>query len=164
MLTNWAVHHIDIILWAMNSYSPTAVSCSGGKLVVDDLADTPDTIEASWEFAGPNGPWMMQYSYRGFNNFHKYAARPNHHGICFQGTKASLLLDRHGYEIWEESGSKKVGEKVEGVPYFSAKEPNRQVASSAGTRRRKRCWATWKPHSSCYGHGAAALSCRRHSA
>jgi predicted dehydrogenase len=57
MLTNWAIHHIDIILWAMQVANPTAVSCSGGKFVVDDLADTPDTVEACWEFPG----FVMQY-------------------------------------------------------------------------------------------------------
>ena len=50
MMTNWAIHHIDVILWSMQVANPTAVSCSGGKFVVDDLADTPDTIAASWEF------------------------------------------------------------------------------------------------------------------
>ena len=38
---------------------------------------TPDTIEASWHFSD----WLMQYRYRGFNNFHNVPYRPNHHGI-----------------------------------------------------------------------------------
>jgi predicted dehydrogenase len=32
MLTNWAIHHIDIILWAMNYPAPTSVS-EVGRLV-----------------------------------------------------------------------------------------------------------------------------------
>jgi predicted dehydrogenase len=122
MMTNWAIHHIDIILWAMAAEAPTAISCSGGRYVVDDIADTPDTIEASWQFAGG---WMMQYSYRGFNNFHKHQSRPSHHGICFHGTKATMILDRHGWEIWEESDPKQVGEKMSAAPYFQAADPMR---------------------------------------
>lgn len=121
MLTNWAIHHIDIILWAMQSWSPTRVSCSGGKFVVNDMADTPDTIEASWQFPG----WLMQYRYRGFNNFHSVQNRPHHHGICFHGSQATMVLDRFGYEIREEADPNKVAEKATAIPYFDAKNPTR---------------------------------------
>ncbi len=115
MMTNWAVHHVDVILWAMRTSAPRSASCTGGKLVIDDLADTPDTIEASWEFPG----FVMQYRYRGFNNFHPLQSRPNHHGIAFYGDAATLVLDRSGYEIWSDANPK---ERIEVVlaedPYF----------------------------------------------
>ncbi len=120
MMTNWAIHHIDIILWAMQQWSPVAVNCSGGKFVVDDMADTPDTVEASWEFPG----WLMQYEYRGFNNYHKLQSRPNHHGICFHGNQATMVLDRFGFEIWDDT-KKELVEKMMAVPYFDAKEPKK---------------------------------------
>jgi len=119
MMTNWAIHHIDIILWAMQSWSPAAISCAGGKFVVNDMADTPDAIEASWQFPG----WLMQYHYRGFNNFHSVQSRPNHHGICFHGNQAAMVLDRFGYEIYEDADPKKVAEKAIAIPYFDAKNP-----------------------------------------
>jgi predicted dehydrogenase len=121
MMTNWAVHHIDIILWAMQSYVPSAAVCTGGKFVIDDIADTPDTIEASWEFPG----WVMQYRYRGFSNFHPNPSRPSHHGIAFHGNEATLVIDRHGYELWAESNPKEVAEKMSAVPYFTASDPGR---------------------------------------
>jgi predicted dehydrogenase len=123
MMTNWAIHHIDIILAAMQSESPAAVNCSGGKFVVEDLADTPDTIEASWEFP----EFVMQYRYRGFNNFHAVASRPHHHGICFYGDKATMVLDRSGYEIWEEKNPARSVEKVSNPRYYRDGKPGNEV-------------------------------------
>jgi predicted dehydrogenase len=121
MLTNWAIHHLDIILWAMKSWSPSAVVSTGGKFVVDDLADTPDTLDAVWEFPA----WMMQYRYRGFSNYHPNPNRPNHHGICFHGSQATLVIDRFGYEVWDDAAPKEPAEKMGAVPYFNADDPNK---------------------------------------
>lgn len=121
MLTNWAIHHIDVILWAMGYADPQSVSCTGGKYVVDDLADSPDTIDAAWEFPG----WLMQYRYRGFNNFHTVQSRPHHHGICFHGNKATLVLDRYGYELRNDDKPGEIAEQMSANPYFSERDPDR---------------------------------------
>jgi predicted dehydrogenase len=99
MMTNWAIHLIDVILWAKDAKHPTHVYHGGGKLVLDDAADCPDTAEATWQFPG----WTMHYLYRAFSNWHPF---PRHaqHGISFQGTKATMILDRRGYTIWPEAG------------------------------------------------------------
>lgn len=123
MLTNWAIHHIDVILWAMQVANPTAVSCSGGKFVVDDLADTPDTIEASWEFPG----FVMQYCYRGFNNFRTIQNRPYNHGICFHGDRATMVLDRSGYEIWEDRDPAKSVEREDNPRHWGDGKPGNEV-------------------------------------
>jgi len=111
-MTNWAVHHVDIILWAMNVQSATRVSHAGGKFVVDDIADAPDTIEASWDF--PH--FTMQYVYRGFNTFHSVQNRPHHHGVCFHGNRATMVLDRFGYEIWPDNAPAKSIERQPETP------------------------------------------------
>jgi predicted dehydrogenase len=123
MLTNWAVHHIDIILWAMRAHSPTAVVCPGGKFVVDDLADTPDTVEASWQFPD----FLMHYTYRGFNSLHQLPNRPTGHGICFHGNEASMVLDRSGYEIYEDRNPSKTVEREDNPRHWRDGKPGNEV-------------------------------------
>jgi predicted dehydrogenase len=123
MMTNWAIHHVDIILWAMGVRSPGSVACPGGKFVVDDMADTPDTTEASWQFPG----FVMQYRYRGFNNFHVVQTRPQHHGICFHGNQATMVLDRSGYEIWEDRNPDKSVEREDNPRYWGDGLPGNEV-------------------------------------
>jgi predicted dehydrogenase len=123
MMTNWAIHHIDFILAAMDVASPTSVVCSGGKFVVDDMADTPDTILATWEFES----FLMQYRYRGFNNFHAVQSRPNHHGICFHGSLATLLVDRSGFEVWEDGQPSRTVEKASNPRRWRDGKPGNEV-------------------------------------
>jgi len=123
MLTNWAVHHIDIILSAVPPTWAAEVSCPGGKYVVDDMADTPDTVEASWRFP----EFLMHYTYRGFNNFHVVQTRPQHHGICFHGNRATMVLDRSGYEIWEDRDPNKSVEKVANPRFWGDGKPGNEV-------------------------------------
>jgi predicted dehydrogenase len=120
MLTNWAIHHIDIILWAMDYPKPTEVSAIGGKYVVDDMADTYDTLECSWQFPG----WLMTYRYRGFNTYHTVLNRKRFHGIIFFGSKGTLVVDRFGYELYEETQPDKLAEKMDGVPWLDPRARN----------------------------------------
>lgn len=123
MMTNWAIHHIDIILWYMNAQSPTAVACPGGKLVVDDLADTPDTAEASWKFP----EFLMHYTYRGFNNFPLIQQRRSGHGILFHGNQATLLLDRSGFVLYEDRDPSKVLQQENNPRFWRDGKPGNEV-------------------------------------
>ena len=123
MMTNWAIHHIDIILWAMDAGLPTSVVCPGGKFVVDDLADTPDTVEASWQFPD----FVMHFTYRGFNNFRTVQNRPYNHGICFFGNQATMVLDRSGYEIWEDRKMDKSIEREDNSRHWGDGKPGNEV-------------------------------------
>ena len=123
MMTNWAVHHVDVILAAMQAGPPTSAVCPGGKFVVDDMADTPDTVEASWQFP----QFVMHYTYRGFNNFCSVQNRPYNHGICFHGNEQTMVLDRSGYEIWEDRKMDESIEKVDNPRYWGDGKPGNEV-------------------------------------
>ena len=98
-LANWGPHHFDIIFWAMGVDQPRSVVATGGKFVIDDIADTYDTLEATWEFPG----FLLTYRVREFSNFHHLQSRPKHYGICFYGKEATLVIDREGYEIYSNT-------------------------------------------------------------
>ena len=123
MMTNWAIHHIDIILSAMDAWSPSAAVCPGGKFVVDDMADTPDTVEASWQFP----KFVMHFTYRGSNSFRTVQNRPYNHGICFYGNEATMVLDRSGYEIWEDRKMDKSIEREDNPRHWGDGKPGNEV-------------------------------------
>ncbi len=123
MLTNWTIHYLDIALWAMHAGWPTSVACNGGKMVVDDLADTPDLLEAAWRFPD----FVLRYSYRGFNAFRPLQNRPSSHGICFYGNQATLVLDRNGYELWEAGNAAKPAEKEDNPRHWRDGKPGNEV-------------------------------------
>lgn len=99
-LTNWCVHLIDIVHWALDLESPLSVVSSGGKWYYDDCRECADTQEVIWEYPGN---LLVRYSTLVHNSF-----GPNGHpgnksfgsyGIMLQGTKGTLFIDRAGYEI-----------------------------------------------------------------
>jgi len=94
--TDWGVHHIDTIQWAMKESAPKRVSAMGGKYHIQDNRETPDTLEVLYEYSS----FLLTYSNRLLN------ASPLHdrsYGIAFYGTDATLVLDRSGYDVLPET-------------------------------------------------------------
>jgi len=99
MLGDWGVHLIDIIMWGMNASAPLSVCAAGGKFAVNDNRDTPDTMEVVHEFPG----FIHTYSLRKANE----APLDGTHGygMQFHGSKATLFVDREGWELIPEPES-----------------------------------------------------------
>lgn len=101
MMSGWGVHHVDIIHWAMGVQAPLSVSAAGGMHVLSDNRETPDTLDALFEYPG----FTLQGSIYHAN------ARPiegKDYGIAFYGSAATLVLTREGYEIFPEGGDREV--------------------------------------------------------
>jgi predicted dehydrogenase len=54
-----APHIIDLPIWALELGVPTVTSCSGGRYVISDDGDAPDTQEVLWQYPGMTMTWMM---------------------------------------------------------------------------------------------------------
>ena len=76
--------------------APEVVSTLGGKLVLKDDRETPDTLQATFRYPR----FVCTYENRVCNG------RPldgHGYGISFHGTKATMFLDRAGFQIQPES-------------------------------------------------------------
>ena len=51
-LTNFGVHYLDLIHWALGQDAPLAVTAMGGKYAVQDNREVPDTLEVLWQYPG----------------------------------------------------------------------------------------------------------------
>lgn len=105
-MTDWGVHLIDVIHWAMGVSAPTTVAATGGKYVVNDNRETPDTIEAIYEYPQSNvsgSAFLMRFSHRAEN---AHAPDGHGYGMQFHGTQGTLFVDRGGYTLWPEEDRK----------------------------------------------------------
>ncbi len=95
LMTDWGVHLINIMLWAMGPEAPKSVMSSGGKFVLDDNSETPDTQIAVYEFPTYTLIWEHKVGVSlGLNG------RP--WGISFTGREGSLIITDSGYEVTGE--------------------------------------------------------------
>ena len=103
MMTDWGVHLLDIVQWAMNVDAPASIVAQGGKFYLQDNRETPDTLQVTYEYPG----FVCVYENRECN-----ASQPDHHGygICFHGTLGTLFIDRGGFEVIPEKTSKGVNQ------------------------------------------------------
>jgi predicted dehydrogenase len=93
-VTNFGVHYIDFIQWALGQPAPLAVTAMGGKFGgIQDNREIPDTLEAVWQYPGET---LVTFS-----QFNATAAPAGLRGgeIEFRGTKGTLYVQGNGYEI-----------------------------------------------------------------
>ncbi len=114
LMTDWGVHLIDIALAGMNASVPRSVMALGGKFAYpDDAAETPDTLQAIYEFDKFSLIWEHAVGIDGGN----YG---RNHGIAFIGNNGTLVVDRGGWEILPEVNSddkKNIIYKMEKPPF-----------------------------------------------
>ncbi len=96
LMTDWGVHLLDFALFGMNVTAPKSVVAMGGKYgYPDDACETPDTLQALYEFDGFNILWDHAI---GIDD----GAYGRNHGLGFVGENGTLVIDRGGWEVIPE--------------------------------------------------------------
>jgi predicted dehydrogenase len=92
LMTDWGVHLIDVLLMAMGHEPPRSVASLGGKYVLDDNSETPDTQITIYEFPTYNLVWEHKVGVGvGLNG------RP--WGMSFTGSDGTLIINDSGWEV-----------------------------------------------------------------
>lgn len=94
-MLSWAIHHVDTVHWILGVTEPKSAMSVGGKYVLQDNRETPDTQDALIDY----GDLYLQASIYHTN------ARPiegSGYGIAFYGTNGTMLLTREGFRVFPE--------------------------------------------------------------
>ena len=89
---NLAGNEIDIVQWVRDAKGPRSVASSGGRFVLEDNGETPDTQDALFEYDGMTALWSHREASRG-----RRAG-----GLEFFGTKGSMTVSRSGFEVFPD--------------------------------------------------------------
>jgi predicted dehydrogenase len=92
-LTNFGVHYLAQIQWALGADAPKAVVAMGGKFADYDNREVPDTLEVVWQYPGDTLVTFSQFNATAAPG----AARPCE--IEFRGTRGTLYFNLNGYEV-----------------------------------------------------------------
>ncbi len=110
IVTDWGVHLIDIIQWALGVNAPKAAMCQGGIYALKDNRETPDTVEVTWEYETPSGGTLVTFSHRSGNAYgHAFRHGSSRqyvshgHNIVFYGSEGTLICNMSGYEVYPEN-------------------------------------------------------------
>ena len=88
-MTNLGQHSFDIAYWFLGVKGPRAVTSFGGRWLLDDLGETPDTQEAIFEF--PDEKLVMTWTDR------ECSRGDGGLGLDFYGEKGSMSINRSGF-------------------------------------------------------------------
>ena len=95
LMTDWGVHLINMMLMGMGPEPPRTAASSGGKFVLDDDSETPDSQVTVYEFPS----YMLIWEHKaGLNN----GLNGRSWGVEWSGTEGSIILNDEGWEIHVE--------------------------------------------------------------
>ncbi len=99
-------HIVDLAFWGTKAGPPLSASAAGGKFVIDDISDIPDTLDVLWEFPD----MIMTWHHTAGNSYNFGFGNPPNRGrrlsIRFQGLYGTLVADYGNLEVIPETPKK----------------------------------------------------------
>jgi predicted dehydrogenase len=121
LMTDWGVHMIDMVHYAMGDAGAKGVAANGGKFAYpDDASETPDTLQATFEF----DDYSMLWEHATGIDLGPYG---RNHGVAFIGNRGTVVADRQKWEVIPET------EDINGKPsYLTTPMPVQQRRDDGG--------------------------------
>jgi predicted dehydrogenase len=95
LMTDWGVHLLNMASMGLPPENPKSVFACGGKFILDDDSETPDSLVTVYDFPSYQLIWEHRV---GLNN--GLNGRP--WGIEWHGTEGSIIVNDHGWELVTE--------------------------------------------------------------
>ena len=133
-----APHLIDLPYWALELGFPKRTSASGGRYLVRDIGDAPDTQEVLWEYENFTMAWTMSlvnsfgFDFQGANKIKRRT------GVYFQGVNGTLMADYGTLRITPE-GDRLKDAKVPAQTIPASKGHYREWLDAIRTREQPLC-------------------------
>ncbi len=106
LMTDWGVHMIDMVHYGMGDGGAKRVAANGGKFAYpDDASETPDTLQATFEF----DDYSMLWEHATGIDLGPYE---RNHGVAFIGNRGTVIVDRQRWEVLPET------EDIDGKPSY----------------------------------------------
>jgi predicted dehydrogenase len=133
MVITWGVHMLDSARHLLGLGWPNAVAASGGRYVLDDMRETPDTLVAAFDYPNLTVTCSIQHA-----NAFPWGNPKIDHGIQVLGTKGTMLLTRAGYRILPEGDNTNVIESASDLDAGDGAH-QRRFLEAVRTRRKPVC-------------------------
>ncbi|MBI3679899.1 MAG: Gfo/Idh/MocA family oxidoreductase [Acidobacteria bacterium] len=91
-MTNLGAHSIDIVQWFTGVKGPRVVASVGGRFALESDGDVPDTQDAIFQYPG----------FTAMCSLREAGAGRRMAGLEFIGNKASMVINRGGFEVAPE--------------------------------------------------------------
>jgi predicted dehydrogenase len=96
-----APHILDLPVWALDLGAPLVTSCSGGRYVIQDDGDAPDTQEVTWQYGDLTMTWMMSCC-NSFGFDFGRGSRERRLGVYFHAVNGTLFSNYNNHEVVPE--------------------------------------------------------------
>jgi predicted dehydrogenase len=93
-MTDQGTHLMDVVQWMTASGPPLSATCSG-KIVNETGVEVPNIFTAAFEYPKFLASWTLDYR----------SAYEHDWSITFRGEKATMVMDRRGYRLYDNPGA-----------------------------------------------------------